>query len=78
MSKRTTMVLNFFLIFGDVVGNNVLDQSLEGLEKISSVGCDIRTAMVMIISSSLFFRIFRIFVCDTWTMALVSKANLFF
>jgi hypothetical protein len=58
MSKRTTMVLNFFLIFGDVVGNNVLDQSLEGLEKISSAGCDIRTAMVMIISSSLFFRIF--------------------
>jgi hypothetical protein len=58
MSKHTTMVLNFFLIFGDAVGNNVLDQSLEGLEKISTVGCDIRSTMVMIISSSLFFRIF--------------------
>ena len=50
--------LKFFLIFGDVVDNNVLDESLEGLEKNSSAGCDIRTAMVMIISSSLFFRIF--------------------
>ena len=58
MSKCTKMVFNFFVIFGDVVDNNVLDQSLEGLEKISSAGCDIRTAMVMIINSSLFFRIF--------------------
>jgi hypothetical protein len=57
MSKPTTMVKKFLLLFGDVVGNNVLDQSLEGLEKISSAGCNIRTAMIMIISSSLFFRI---------------------
>eukprot|EP00978_Attheya_sp_CCMP212_P020178 scaffold57416_cov80-Attheya_sp.AAC.1 len=45
MSKPTTTVSIFFLIFGDVVGNNVLDQSLEGLEKICSAGCDITTAM---------------------------------
>eukprot|EP00978_Attheya_sp_CCMP212_P013012 scaffold32460_cov36-Attheya_sp.AAC.1 len=61
MSKPTTTDSNFFLIFGDVVGNNVFDQSLEGLEKIGSAGCDIMTAMVMIISSSLFFRHFLIF-----------------
>eukprot|EP00978_Attheya_sp_CCMP212_P014268 scaffold36297_cov63-Attheya_sp.AAC.3 len=40
------MVSNILLIFGDVVGNNVLDQSLEGLEKISSAGWDIQTAMM--------------------------------
>eukprot|EP00978_Attheya_sp_CCMP212_P040462 scaffold221219_cov52-Attheya_sp.AAC.1 len=37
--------LDFFSIFDNVVGNNVLDQSLEGLEKIGFAGCDIRTAM---------------------------------
>ena len=46
--------LKFFLIFGDVVDNNVLDQSLEGLEKIISAGCDIRTAMVIIIISQIY------------------------
>jgi hypothetical protein len=73
MSKSTRTVSNFLLISCDVVGSNVLDQSLEGLEKISSAGCDVRTAMVMVISSSLFFRNFC--VCDAWTMAIVSKAN---
>eukprot|EP00978_Attheya_sp_CCMP212_P023222 scaffold70597_cov40-Attheya_sp.AAC.2 len=52
MSKPTrTTVSNFLLIFGDVVVNNVLDQSLEGLEKITSMGCNIRIDMVTIISS---------------------------
>jgi hypothetical protein len=61
MSKCTTTVVNFFLIFGDVVGNNVLDQSLEGLEKNISAGCDIRTAVVIIISQIYALEFFRIF-----------------
>jgi hypothetical protein len=61
MSKCTTTVVNFFLIFGDVVGNNVLDQSLEGLEKNISAGCDIRTAVVIIISQIYALDFFRIF-----------------
>jgi hypothetical protein len=43
------------------VGNNVLDQSLEGLEKNISAGCDIRTAVVIIISQIYALDFFRIF-----------------
>jgi hypothetical protein len=72
MGKIITRVSNFFFVFGDLVGNNGLNQSLEGLEKISAVGRDIRTPMVMIEAQ---FLVSEFFVCDTWTMALVSKAN---
>jgi hypothetical protein len=73
MGKIITRVSKCFFVFDDLVGNNGLNQYLEGLEKIiSSVGRDIRTPMVMIKAQ---FLVLEFFVCDTWTMALVSKAN---
>ena len=60
MAKIITTDSNIFFIFGDVVDDNVLKRSREGLDKIRSVGRDITSDMVMLISSISSFRKFRV------------------